>query len=173
MGAALDAALASLRFPFEAQCTSAVLNATRGAILIDLPKIEDVSDERETRYLKNGDTREIKRTKIERNREYTEIVARLTLLVVRTTFNALPSMHDLYVAGSTQRRDRRSGESIDEFVFEMDLDRQCAEFISPQTDPFAFLKTAQRIQQTESLDLKKISPPSWLSAVRGIDMHVG
>ena len=113
--------------------------------------------------LKDGSRREVKRPKAERMTAYAGLACGLAFLVARVAFEAAPTLRTVTIAAYTQRRQRRSGEIGDDFVYEVTIGREhCAELNLQDLDPVAEIKRLpSRVKQTTTGQLSKISAPEW------------
>lgn len=163
---AVQASLERLDFPFEATCAASAPTSDLAIVAVDLPEMEDVIPEFRYKAFKNGALKEIRRTHQERRHAWRHLVLGIGLQIARTACASSPSIQQVKVGGYTQRR-QRSGESEDEWVYELVVDRSFLAGVRPEVvDPSSLLKLANvRVMPTPDGSLKKISPPVWFESL--------
>lgn len=149
--------------PFDASARVAAPDASVVYLLVDLPEIEDILPETKQKVLKDGTVKEIKRPKGERLAGYSRLVCGLAFLLGRTCFAACPTADLVHIAAYTQRRQRKTGEIDDDYVYDVALPRAVSASLDHGAmDPVAELQRLEgRIKRTSSGDLGKITPPPW------------
>jgi hypothetical protein len=153
-------------FPFEAIARVVVADSKTAYVLLDLPEIEDIMPETRTKVLKDGTTRDVKRPQAERLKSYANLVCGLAFLIARTAFCTGPTLNDVHIAAYTQRRQKRTGEVQDDFVYEVAISRGVSAALEhAKVDPVTeMLALKSRMKQSASGDLTKIAPPTWMDA---------
>ena len=153
--------LSDVDFPYEIVCKVAVPEPDHAYVLVDLPEIEDVLPETRVRVLKDGTKREIKRPKGERVAAYGGLACGLAFLTSRVAFEAGPTLRTVTVAGYTQRRQRKTGQVDDDFVYEVAIHRDASAAVDhEEIDPAAQLEVmGARIKRAASGELGKIAAP--------------
>lgn len=155
--------LSDVDFPFEALCRVAIPDAGSAYVLLDLPEVEDVLPETRTKVLKDGTKKEVKRAKGDRMTAYARLACGLAFLVSRVAFEAGPTIQNVMIGAYTQRRQKRSGEVDDDFVYEVTVSRDRSVALDhEEMDPVAELqRLPSRIKQNASGDFAKVPAPTW------------
>ena len=167
VASAATQAIEELDFPFEAECAVAADDEDHVIIDVDLPEIEDVIPETELRARKDGTLSEVKRKVADRNHAYAELACGIALVISATAFAAAPSVMRVTVAGRTQRAKRGSDAVVDNYVYEVTLERELfAHFDRARATPIDILRRAgARMQMSANGGLRTISKPGWLDAM--------
>ena len=135
-----------------------------GAALIDLdlPEIEDLPGEKAVR-LASGAVKAKAKTQKELREDYTRCVLGLSVFFASHFFAVTPCIQKIMIAGYTQRRDLKTGDLRDDYVYSIVYDRAQFEALTgPVADPVAFAqKSKNRMIPTANMELKVIEPYSW------------
>ena len=126
---------------------------------MDLPELEHLPTqklvEQSTGKLKNKD-----KTQKELRQEYAKCVLGLGMFCASHFFCVTPKMRRVLLSGYTQRRDPKTGDSRDEFIYSVVFEREPFEQPGYQTqEPERFLnRFKNRLLLTANGELKKIVP---------------
>ena len=155
--------MTDLDFPFEATCDVAIEEDRLVCLHLDLPEIEDVIPETRGQVLKDGRVRQVKRTVLEKNRDYAHLVTGLALFIANETLVVSPTLQILRIAAYTQRKKRGSQQQTDTYVYDITLSRNQIESIDFATvEPASFIAaTATAFEQKSNLEFKALRRPSW------------
>lgn len=133
----------------------------RGSLMLDLdlPEIEDLPDEKPVE-LASGAIKPSAKTQRELRDEYRTCVLGLAVFFASHMFAASAGIGDVLISGYTQRRDRRTGEREDCYVFSIAFDREAfADDRCSREDPMSFCEAFRsRINPLASGELKQIEP---------------
>lgn len=161
---AVSDAIEQMDFPFEAACSVSLESIEKAFISVDLPEIEDVIPEVKRKVLKNGQIKESNRTKKEKNDDYLILVAGLAVLIARTAFSATPTLQCVVIGAYTQRRNAKTGQIIDAWVYDVPFRKADVSAFSPlEGDPVQLIGAVPnaRFLITSTQELKQISSPEW------------
>ena len=132
-----------------------------GALLadMDLPEIEHLPT-RKAEATASGDLKQKDKTQKELKAEYARCVFGLGLFCASHFFAVTPYMQRVVLSAYTQRRDAKTGDLRDEYIYSVVYDREGFERADLRTvDPEAFvLRFRNRLNKTASGDLKPIVP---------------
>lgn len=126
---------------------------------IDLPEIEDIPDEK-AGELASGAVRVKQKTQKELKQDYMRCVFGLAVFFASHCFALAPSMRNICASGFTQRRNARSGELQDCYLFSIRFDREpfCKQDWD-KVDPYDFcMSFPNRCNPSANGDLKEIEP---------------
>ena len=157
---AFEAFLNALELPVEFNAQYCY-DAETGNMLVDLdlPEIEDLPDQKAV-TLASGAVRIKPKTAAEKYATYQKCVFGLAILFADGAFLSSRGISKALVSGYTQRRNARTGESEDQYVFSVQFNREafnCADF--GRIDPIAFVQQFRnRMNPLASGALKAIQP---------------
>lgn len=164
---AIARTLGEIEFPFDADSQVRVEDGA-AMILFDLPELEDVIPETSTRYLKNGDTKEVRRTATDRQADYLQLALGLALQVARfAVVGGGPAVKRVGIAAYTQRHAERTGVLTDDFVYELWFPTAAVEsWDFGSVEPMEVIDRGRsRLNILHNQKLKSITPPSWANLV--------
>ncbi len=136
-------------------------NAETGVLMadMDLPEIEDLPTEKMVE-MSSGKLRTKEKTQKELRQEYTRCVFGLGVFCAANFFNCAPAMQRILLSGYTQRRDGKTGERKDTYIYSVIFDRAAFERAGFQKkEPEDFVnKFKSRVNMNASGELKEIEP---------------
>lgn len=126
---------------------------------LDLPEIEDLPDSK-AEVLASGKLSVKKKTIKDKNREYATCVLGLAFFFAGNIFNVSPAIARTVVSGYTQRLNRSTGHTDDQYVFTIAFDRPTYTDIKvSDIDPIeAVANFEHRMEMTKTFALKTINP---------------
>jgi len=162
---ALTSTLGDIDFPFETECDIALSDVSTAYVRLDLPEIEDVIPEVRLKVLKDGRIKEVKRKKAERCSDYANLVTGLALMISSAVFATAPTLESVAIAAYTQRKQRRSAEIGDDYIFNVKLLRSTLIALNPmELDPVGTLRSLNaRMKQKSNYEFEKLKPPNWVT----------
>ncbi len=168
----VSSVLEDLDFPFEAAVEYAMEDITKGYLHVDLPELEDIIPHTRHRILKDGRRKESNRTVAERNALYADLVCGLALQLASEVFFSAPTHQEVFIAAYTQRKNNRTGEFGDDYIYVLRIPRAMLYDIDAETiDPFAFVQRLPgHIRPSSNRALKTLPAsvlPEWVSEFRG------
>ena len=136
-------------------------DAAAGVLMVnlDLPEIEEIPDE-ETVTLASGATKLKAKSQKAIKEEYARCVMGLGVFCASHFFCITPDMERILMSAYTQRRDKKSGDMQDEYIYSVIFERKAFEregYEKQEPDTF-FNKFKNRMLRLASGDLKKIDP---------------
>lgn len=154
--------LTGLQLPFKAQCDYFLEDNHSVCLHVDLPEMEEVIPETTKEILKNGNTREKRRTKQERESDYTQLVIGYCVFLAAELFSYLPLAQEVKLAAYTQRPRIKETDPVDSYVLDVTLNRDVVkEFDGANLTAF-MVRSAARFDVNSDGGLNRIEPPSWL-----------
>lgn len=136
-------------------------DAAAGVLMVnlDLPEIEEIPDE-ETVTLASGATKLKAKSQKAIKEEYARCVMGLGVFCASHFFCITPEMERILMSAYTQRRDKKTGNMEDEYIYSVIFERDAFEKDGYQKkDPEDFFnKFKNRMLRLASGDLKKIDP---------------
>src|SRR5208283_5366801 len=126
-----------LHLPFQdaTQCGLFFDTADLVSLNLDLPEMEQVILVTRKRLLKNGEIREVARDKLERNRDYFDLVTGECAFIAAEVFSYLPLCQSIQLAAYTQRPKARKTDLIDTYILELKFTREELKAFNPETKP--------------------------------------
>ena len=117
------------------------------------------------RLLKTGEIREAARDKVERNRDYFDLVTGECAFIAAEVFSYLPLCQTLRLAAYTQRPNARETDPIDTYILDLKFAREDLKSFNPETTPMQpfLVHSGARFQLAADYQLARIEPPSWLN----------
>jgi len=156
-----------LHLPFQdaTQCGLFFDTADLVSLNLDLPEMEQVILPTRKRLLKNGEIREVARDKVERNRDYFDLVTGECAFIAAEIFSYLPLCRTIRLAAYTQRAKARETDPIDTYVLDLKFTREELKAFNPDTTPMHpfLVHSGARFQMAGDYQLARIEPPSWLN----------
>lgn len=158
--ARLDEWLGQLELPmsFDAEYE---YDETNGSVMIDLdlPEIEDLPEDKIVE-LASGAIRAKDKTQKELKEEYQTCVLGLAVYFASHVFHASAGIGSVLVSGYTQRRDKKTGELEDCYIYSIAFERKAFESKKCATEnPVEFCnRFRSRINVLASGEMKKIEP---------------
>lgn len=156
----LDEWLGQLELPmsFDAEYE---YDESNGSVMIDLdlPEIEDLPEDKIVE-LASGAIRAKDKTQKELKEEYQTCVLGLAVYFASHVFDASSGIGSVLVSGYTQRRDKKSGELEDCYIYSIAFERKAFESKKCSTEkPVDFCnRFRSRINVLASGEMKKIEP---------------
>lgn len=156
----LDAWLGGLELPmsFEAEYE---YNEYDGSVMmdLDLPEIEDIPEDKVVE-LASGAIRAKDKTQKEIKEEYRTCVLGLAVYLASGVFAASDGIGNVLISGYTQRRDRKTGELEDCYIYSIAFERKAFTTSKCSTEePSEFCdRFRSRINVLASGEMKKIEP---------------
>ena len=136
-------------------------NAEAGILMadMDLPEIEDLPTEKMVE-MASGKLKTKEKTQKELRQEYARCVFGLGMFCAANFFNCAPAMQKILLSGYTQRRDAKSGDVKDTYIFSVIFDRGAFERPGYQKkEPEDFVnKFKSRLNMNTTGELKEIEP---------------
>jgi len=155
--------LTGLQLPFKTNCDFFLHDEFSSFLHVDLPGIEDVIPETRKEILENGNTREVRRSKAERESEYTRLVMGECLFLAAELFSYLPLAKTITVAAYTQRARVKETDPIDSYILDASFDRNAVKTFDQDDKLNALLvRLGARFDMDTDGRLNRIQPPSWL-----------
>ena len=158
--AQLEAWLGSLELPIDFD-VDFEYDAPTGTLLadMDLPEIQDLPAQKMVE-LSTGKLKTKDKTQKELRAEYSRCVFGLGMFCASHFFCVTPHMRRILLSGYTQRRNQKTGEVQDEFIYSVIFNREPFEVPGYQTqDPEHFLnRFKNRMNIASTGELKKIVP---------------
>lgn len=126
---------------------------------LDLPEIEDLPDEK-TVQLASGEVKTKAKSQKELKQDYVNCVLGLGVFCASNFFCITPDMERILLSAYTQRRNTKTGDQEDVYIYSVIFERRPFEKGGYQDDdPEAFIgKFKSRMIKLASGDLKKIEP---------------
>ena len=156
-----------LHLPFQdaTQCGLFFDTADLVSLNLDLPEMEQVILPTRKRLLKNGEIREVARDKVERNRDYFDLVTGECAFIAAEIFSYLPLCRTIRLAAYTQRAKARETDPIDTWILDLKFTREELKAFNPDTTPMHpfLVHSGARFQMAGDYQLARIEPPSWLN----------
>lgn len=154
----------ALPFKSQSQCRLFFDTPHLTSMNLDLPELEEVVFFTRKKLLKNGEIREVARTKEERNRDYFELVTGECAFMAAEIFSYLPLCQTVQIAAYTQRPKASETDPIDTYILDTKYTREELKNYNPETTSMlSFLvHSGARFNQAPDFKLERIEPPSWL-----------
>jgi hypothetical protein len=102
---------------------------------LDLPEMEQVILFTLKRLLKNGEIREVARDKVERNRDYFDLVTGECAFIAAEVFSYLLLCQTIRLAAYIQRPKARETDPIDTYILDLKFTREELKAFNPETTP--------------------------------------
>lgn len=153
-----------LPFKSQSQCRLFFDKPDLTSMNLDLPVMEEIIFPTRKKLLKNGEIREVARSKEERNRDYFDLVAGECAFMAAEIFSYLPLCQAVRIAAYTQRPKALETDPIDSYVLDIQFARDALKNYNPETTSMiSFLvHSGARFNQAADFKLERIEPPSWL-----------
>ena len=151
--------LAESEAPIEFAIQTEVL-ADKGVIMIDLdlPEIEDMP-QNTLSELADGTVKIKKKTKKQQYEDYRTCVFGLGEYVASHAFGVVPQAKKIVVSAYTQRRDEKTGDQLDVFIYSVVFERSAFTKDYQQKDPYDFCgELKSRFYVLASGVMKEIAP---------------
>lgn len=112
---------------------------------------------------KTGEARDVRRTKAERQTDYTRLAMGECLFLAAELFSYLPLTQEIKVAAYTQRPRIKETDPVDSYVLDVPFDRERVKAFG-QDDSLdgLFAHLGGRFDMNGDGGLNRIEPPSWL-----------
>ncbi len=159
----IEEVLTGLQLPFKTHCDYFLQDARSVCLQVNLPELEEVIPETTKEILKNGGTREVRRTKSERQTDYTRLAMGECLFVAAELFSYLPLAQEIKVAAYTQRPRIKETDPLDSYVLDVTFNPEAVKgFGSDDNLSAIFARQGGRFDVNADGGLSRIEPPSWL-----------
>jgi len=155
--------LAGLQMPFKTLCDFFFQDVRSVYLHVDLPEIEDVIPETTKEIFKNGNTKDVRRSKADRQADYTRLVMGECLFFAAELFSYLPLTQEIKIAAYTQRARIKEKDPVDSYVLDVAFDREKTKAFGHDDNLTAFMvRSGGRFDVDTDGGLNRIEPPSWL-----------
>lgn len=136
-------------------------DAETGVLMVDmdLPEIQHLPTQKMVE-MSSGKLKTKEKTQKELKQEYARCVFGLGMFCASHFFNVTPHMERILLSGYTQRRDAKTGDMNDEYIYTVIFERSAFERSGyQQKEPLDFIcKFKNRMNLTANGDLKQIEP---------------
>jgi hypothetical protein len=107
----------------------------------------------------------VARDKVERNRDYFNLVTGECAFIAAEVFSYLPLCQTLRLAAYTQRPKAKETDPIDTYILDLKFARDELNAFNPETTPMQpfLIHSNARFQMAGDYELARIEPPSWLN----------
>lgn len=126
---------------------------------LDLPEIENLPTEKATQ-LSSGQVKRKNKTQKELKYDYMQCVYGLAIFFASYFFDMSPAIHKILASGYTQRRDKKTGDIKDDYIYSIKFDR--AEFEGTDFENIELFEFWNRFENrclpTQTYELKTIEP---------------
>lgn len=156
---AIEEWLAGSEAPIEFSVGTEALPQKNAVMIdLDLPEIEDMPQNK-LAEMADGSLKIKKKTQKEQREDYRTCVFGLGEYVASHVFSLVPQAQQVVVSAYTQRRDEKTGEALDAFIYSVIFDRSAFKKGYQKTDPYAFCQGLQgRFYVLSSGVMKAITP---------------
>lgn len=157
--AAIEGWLSEAEAPIAFSVQTEVLPEKRAVMIdLDLPEIEDMPQNR-LAELADGTLKIKKKTQKEAREDYKTCVFGLGEYVAGSVFSLAPGAQRVVVSAYTQRRDEKTGEQMDVFIYSVIFERSALKKGYQERDPYEFCGDMQsRFYVLASGVMKSIVP---------------
>lgn len=157
--------LSGLQLPFKLHCDFFLRDAERVFLQLELPVLEEVIPETRTELSARGAARETRRTKAERQADFTRLALGECLFLAAEIFSYLPRAVTVQVSAYAKRPREREADPIDSYLLDVAFQRQAViEFGHGDEHLLGFfVRLGARLKQNADGGLDRIEPPSWLT----------
>jgi len=159
----IDQWLSSMELPVDFKVEYEYLPGENAALIdLDLPEIEDLPAQKAVR-MASGAVKSKNKTQKELREDYMRCVFGLAFFFSSRFFALTPCIQRIMIAGYTQRRDKKTGDLEDNYIYSIVFERERFEALrQPPEDPVAFAeKCHSRFNPTATMELKPIEPYVW------------
>lgn len=124
-----------LHLPFKSatECGLFFDTADLISVNLDLPEMVEVILFSRKKLLKNGETREAARDKVERNRDYFDLVTGECAFIAAEMFSCLPLCQTIRLAAHTRRPKVRVTDPVDTYILDLKFSREELKAFNPDT----------------------------------------
>ena len=158
--------LTGLQLPFHTHCDYFLDDAHAIGLHLELPTQEEVIPETTKAILKNGDTRDVRRTEAERATDYTRLAMGVVLFMAAELASYLPTVQEIQIAAFTRRPRVRETDPIDSYVLDVTLPRTALTEFGAEDNLAAFMtRQAGRFHVNRDGGLDPIPAPTWMEHV--------
>ena len=156
---ALEDWLAGSESPIEFAIQPEVLEAQKTLMIdLDLPEIEDMPQNK-LAELADGTIKIKKKTKKEQYEDYRTCVFGLGEYVASHVFAVVPQAEKIVVSAYTQRRNEKTGDQLDVFIYSVVFERSAMNAGYQEKDPYEFCQDLRsRFYVLASGVMKEITP---------------
>lgn len=126
---------------------------------LDLPEIEDIPQEKAAR-LANGTVKKKSKTQKDLKSDYLRCVFGLAVFFSANLFNISPAIKRIVISGYTQRRNPKTGDLQDDYIYSVKFLRDVFETTNISSiDPYDFcMQFENRCNITQTMLMKAITP---------------
>jgi hypothetical protein len=155
--------LTGLQLPFHTHCDYFLDDAHAIGLHLELPTQEEVIPETTKAILKNGDTRDVRRTEADRATDYTRFAMGVVLFMAAELASYLPTVQEIRIAAVTRRPRVRETDPIDSYVLDVTLPRTALTEFGAEDNLAAFMTSqAGRFHINRDGGLDPIPAPTWM-----------
>ncbi len=157
--------LGGLQLPFKLHCDFFLRDPEAVFLQLELPVLEEVIPETRTELSARGEPRETRRTKAERQADYTRLALGECLFLAAEIFSYLPRAGTVQLSAYAKQPRERESDPIDSYLLDVAFQRQAViEFGQGEQNLLAFfVRLGARLKQNAEGALDRIEPPSWLA----------
>jgi len=157
--------LGGMQLPFKLHCDFFLHDALTVFLQLELPVLEEVIPETQTQLSAHGEPCDTRRTKAERQADYTRLALGECVFLAAECFSYLPRAVTVHVSGYTQRPRERETDPIDSYLLDAAFQRSAViEFAQGEQNLLAFfVRQGGRFKQNTDGGLERIEPPSWIT----------
>ena len=155
--------LTGLHLPFHTHCDYFLDDEHAISLHLELPPQEEVIPETTKTMLKNGDTKDVRRTESERAMDYTRLAMGVVLFIAAELASYLPTVQSIRVAAVTRRPRVRETDPVDGYVLDVTFQRSALKEFLMEDNLTAFMtRQGGRFQVNSNGGLDSIPAPSWI-----------
>ena len=155
--------LAGVHLPCKTHCDYFLQDERSVCLHVELPELEEVIPETTKEISKTGEARDARKTKAERQTDYTRLAMGESLFLAAELFSYLPLAREIKVAAYTERPRIKETDPVDSYVLDVAFDREAVKAFGPDDNLEALLaRLGGRFDMNEDGGLNRIQPPSWL-----------
>ena len=157
--------LGGLQLPFKLHCDFFLRDAETVFLQLELPVLEEVIPATRIELSARGEPRETRRTKAERQADYTRLALGECLFLAAEIFSYLPQAGTVQVSAYAKRPRERESDPIDSYLLDVAFERQAViELGQGEQNLIALVvRLGGRLKQNADGGLDRIEPPSWIA----------
>ncbi len=155
--------LTGLQLPFKTHCDYFLQDGRSVCLQVNLPELEEVIPETTKEILKDGSSREVRRTKAARQTDYTRLAMGEGLFMAAELFSYLPLAREIKVAAYAQRPRIKETDPLDSYVLDVTFNPEAVKGFGREDNLSAlFARLGGRFDVNADGGLNRIEPPAWL-----------
>lgn len=149
-----------LKHSFETEISFEINSSNSISLDVDLPEIEDVIITDSKKVLKSGKISEKEKSQKVINQEYASGVLGMAFNLAAHTFNVSPSITEVIISGYTQRLNKKTGNTEDDYIYSVTFTKSLFTKINlKEIDPVDAISSFQvKMELNKSFEFKKIEP---------------